>query len=339
MTVRYRGASSSVHSLPSGCAQGDVVGMILFLVQMSDLAMDPVHFASSQTGDTLAVPAPPPPAETPTEIRAKWIDDTSLAESVILDKMLTKEKDDFIGLRNYHDRHGWSLQTDRLALQERLTQIRQYVKTHDMSVNYKKTKVIPFNFSRKYDFEPRVEYDGQILDIEYTAKLLGVIIDSSGRWNKHIEYITNKAKQRVYFLKRLKHLGASEDTLKQIYFLFIRSILEFAAPVWTGALIVNKKLTNMIAKVQRYVCRVIRPDLTPDQTEKELNILSLESRRIAITRRFANRMVKNTNFAYLFQRNKREASMSFGKIIEPTWKRKRYGFSSIPFFIRLINEG
>ena len=83
-----------------------------------------------------------------------------------------------------------------------------------MSVNYKKTKVIPFNFSRKYDFEPRVEYDGQILDIEYTAKLLGVIIDSSGRWNKHIEYITNKAKQRVYFLKRIKHLGAFEDTLK-----------------------------------------------------------------------------------------------------------------------------
>ena len=26
MTVRYRGASSSVHPLPSGCAQGDVVG-------------------------------------------------------------------------------------------------------------------------------------------------------------------------------------------------------------------------------------------------------------------------------------------------------------------------
>ena len=42
MTVRYRGASSSVHSLPGGCAQGNVIGMQLPLLQLSDLCMDPV---------------------------------------------------------------------------------------------------------------------------------------------------------------------------------------------------------------------------------------------------------------------------------------------------------
>ena len=172
MTDRYMGASSSVHSLPSGCAQGDVVGMILFLVQMSDLAMDPVQYAGTQVGDMLAVPAPPPPALTFSELRLKWVDDTSLAESVRLDKMLDKEKEGFINPRNYHDRHGWALQTDKSKIQDRLSQINVYAKCHDMSVNFKKTKVIPFNFSRKYDFFPKIEYDSNLLEVDYKSKLL-----------------------------------------------------------------------------------------------------------------------------------------------------------------------
>ena len=68
----------------------------------------------------------------------------------------------------------------------KLGQIREYANLHDMKVNHKKTKIIPFNFSRKYDFLPKLEYDGHLLEVEYTCKLLGVMIDSSGRWNEHI---------------------------------------------------------------------------------------------------------------------------------------------------------
>ena len=120
MTVRFRGASSSIHSLPSGCAQGDVVGMILFLVQMSDLGMPPVQYAGTQAGDTLAVPAPPPPAVTPEEVRLKWVDDTSLAECVRLDKVLEKEESVLTGPRNFHDRHGWILSQNNSKLQKRI---------------------------------------------------------------------------------------------------------------------------------------------------------------------------------------------------------------------------
>jgi hypothetical protein len=35
------------------------------------------------------------------------------------------------------------------------------------------------------------------------------------------------------FLRRLKLLGGSEDTLLDIYKLFCRSVLEYGAPVWT----------------------------------------------------------------------------------------------------------
>ena len=105
----------------------------------------------------------------------------------------------------------------------------------------------------------------------YKTKLLGVVVESSGRWNSHIDYLTNKAKRRAYLIQRLKRLGASDETLKLIYILFIRSILEFAAPLWTGALTQNKKLTLQIQSVQNYICRIIRPDLEPSETEAQMN--------------------------------------------------------------------
>ena len=166
--------------------------------------------------------------------------------------MLEKCDKEVVGPRNFHDRHGWVLKSDNSILQERLNQIREYADKLDMKVNIKKTKVLPFNFSKKYDFVPNLEFDGNLLEVEYQSKLLGVMIDSSGSWRAHIEYIAMKANRRVFFLKRLKRLGASQETLKLIYILFIRSILEFAAPVWTGALTGNKKLTNKLNKV--HVC-------------------------------------------------------------------------------------
>ena len=152
--------------------------MVLFLIQMSDLGMNPVSYAMTQVGDTLAVPAPPQPAMTADEIRVKWVDDTTVGECVQLEKMLIKNSEEVIGPRNYHDRHGWRLQDSKL--QERLNQIKEYVQIYDMKVNIKKTKIIPFNFSKKYDFQPKIYYDGNELDVEYKSKLLGVMIDLTG---------------------------------------------------------------------------------------------------------------------------------------------------------------
>ena len=58
-----------------------------------------------------------------------------------------------------------------------------------MKVNTKKTKIIPFNFSRKYDFIPKYNIDGQELDVVYEAKLLGVMIRSDCQWKRITTYI------------------------------------------------------------------------------------------------------------------------------------------------------
>ena len=95
---------------------------------------------------------------------------------------------------------------NNLLIQTRLDEIKHYADKNDMIVNRKKTKILPFNFSRKYDFMPHLEFDNETLEVVYQAKLLGVILDSSGRWNEHINYVTRKAKQRVFMLQRLKRI-------------------------------------------------------------------------------------------------------------------------------------
>ena len=134
------------------------------------------------------------------------------------------------------------------------------------------------------------------------------------------------------------NLRASDDTLKLIYILFVRSILEFAAPLWTGAVTQNKKLTMQLQRVQNYICRIIRPDMAPAETEAMLKLCSLEGRRINATHKFAKGMAENPNFSSLFHRNTRESSRNYNKIIPIKWKTNRHGYSSLPYFSRLLGQ-
>ena len=56
------------------------------------------------------------------------------------------------------------------------------------------------------------------------------------KWDLHVEYIHKKASKRLYFLRRLKRSGLSCDELIVLYVSMIRSVLEYACPVWSTCL-------------------------------------------------------------------------------------------------------
>ena len=67
--------------------------------------------------------------------------------------------------------------------------------------------------------------------------------------------IVQKGNSRLWFLRRLKSLGESKETLKDIYKLFCRSKLDLGAPVWAGSLTArNKAYTE---SVQQNALRII----------------------------------------------------------------------------------
>ena len=160
---------------------------------------------------------------TRTELRLKFLDDLSLAETISLKDVL-EPSPSIIGPPNYHDRSGLSLPPERSRLQVRLNELKDFVDSAEMKVATSKTFIMPFNFTRKFSFTPHLTYDGEELDVIYSTKLLGVYLTSDGKWDKNIDHIVSKANQKLWFLKRLKYLGASRDTLLEIYNLFVRHI-------------------------------------------------------------------------------------------------------------------
>ena len=152
MVLRYKNQQSTEQFLPGGGPQGVTLGLLMFAVEVNDAGMDPppplpepVH-----DGDVSSNLAPPPAAMSEEELRIKYVDDLSLAEVINL-KDLT-EADQLIGPRLFHDRNGLKLPPDKSKVQERLNELEQYVMVHDMKLNTTKTKIIPFNFTRKHNY-------------------------------------------------------------------------------------------------------------------------------------------------------------------------------------------
>ena len=56
-----------------------------------------------------------------------------------------------------------------------------------MLINKKKTQVILFNHSKKYDFPPEVSFDdGTLLEVISETSLLGVVISDNLKWNRNV---------------------------------------------------------------------------------------------------------------------------------------------------------
>ena len=146
-----------------------------------------------------------------------------------------------------------------------------------------------------------------------------------------------RANVKMWYIRILNILGASKCMLKEIYCLFVRQVLEFAAPVWTSSL--SKQNIQNLEKLQHYATDIIcgTNSLSYEQRMEELSLLSLEERRWAITSKFAVKLAKDPDFNYLFPiRNSRE-TRSANKYIEPRAFTRRYLVSPIPSYIKLLN--
>ena len=325
MILRYKGAQSSRHWMPGGSPQGTLLGVLLYLVYVSDIGMDLPSVTPTVPGviDLPSVPYPPPAAVSNHEARLKFVDDLSLAECVSLNSRLASDGDKL-----------W-LPASNSTLQSRLNEIVMAADYHDMKLNLDKTKIISFNFTRNYKFEPQLTLDGEALDVVEETKLLGLTITSDCKWNKNVKNTKAKGNGRLWFLRRLKLLGAKEDTMIEIYKLFCRSVLEYCAPVWSGAL--TKANTEDIERVQRNALKIIMGASYVNYEEclDQINEQTLKERHDQLCLRFAESCLKNDKFSSWFQKGVNTRSGSY--FLEPVSKTNRYRNSAIPHLTRLLN--
>ena len=79
------------------------------------------------------------------------------------------------------------------------------------------------------------------------------------RWQAHVDTITTKAAQRLWFITLLKRASVDQQSLATIYTALVRSVTEYASQVWhTGP---TSEQSNQLDSIQRRTMYIIYPDL------------------------------------------------------------------------------
>ena len=272
-------------------------------------------------------------------VKVKFVDDGSVAVSVNLKSCLIPDSQDRPRPLNYHERTGHVLPDVNNLLHYYIRDTEQFTQENKMIINKQKTKIVSFTKSRKWDFPPELSFsDGTLIECVPSVRLVGVIVSQDLRWFQNTKYICDKARSKLWILRRMKVLELNQFQLFDVYIKEIRSILEMAVPVWHPCL--TKLQTREIENIQKISFKII---LQHRYKSYELacntfNTVTLEERRTQLCYRFAKKNLKSDH-SYFTQitTNVKTRQNSTIRVKEVKCNFGRFSKSSIPYLARLLN--
>ena len=189
---------------------------------------------------------------------------------------------------------------------------------------------------------PDLHLKGTPLPVVSSCKLLGVHVDSDLSWNTHVNKTIAKANKCIFILHRAKKFNFTIQSLLTLYMWFVRTGLEYAAPVWHPALTLVQR--THIERVQRRCFRIIlgREYTTYEDALARLNCSSLEDRREMLTLRFGKSLLRSQfhrdllppTVGRIHGRNTRHHQR-----LQPVRCTKEfYKKSTIPYVVSLLNQ-
>ena len=163
------------------------------------------------------------------------------------------------------------------VLQDSANNILTWCDANKMIINESKTKEMIINFSKSDVNVPDLVINGQKIERVTGTKLLGVTITNDLSWSEHVDIITGKASQRLFFLRLLRRANVNMDQMIQIYCSLIRPTVEYACQVWHGNL--GKGQSDLIESIQERALKIIMPDASYDLAREIASLPTLADRR------------------------------------------------------------
>ena len=273
------------------------------------------------------------------EIHLRYVDDLSLAEAVSLKELESVP----VGLRPqpdaYHARTGHVLKPEDSRVYRHLLSTQQYATANGMQLNPTKTKLMLFNPAKVYDFMPAFPMHNEEIELIEKTKLLGVVLSSDMSWSPNTEYLVTRCNKKLWILRRLKKLGASQEDLIDVFIKQVRSLLEYAVPVWHPSLIGEDRLE--IERIQKSAFCIILGDQYRSYSSslKTLKMDTLYSRRNKLCKKFARKAAKNVKFSQWFKPSKKLpfTRRKHAKYQEVYSRTVRYQKSPISFLTNILN--
>ena len=303
MRVKYKGVLSDLYLLPGGGPQGTLLGLFLFLVLVND-----VGFEGQQNNVGELITSKRRVKELNT-IHLKFVDDLALAEAVNMNTQVTESPlEERPQPDPYRSRTGHKLINEQSKVIKQLEETKKYADVNKMKINFSKTKIMLFNPCVSKDFLPQIECEGSTVELVEQTKLLGLIISSDLSWSANTDFIEERCYKKLWMLRRLDKLGADSDDLIDVYCKQIRSILEFAVPVWNSSL--TGENIAQLERLQKTALHIILGDQYTSYTAalKLTGLDKLSERRKKICLKFAKKAEKHIKFTHWFKPSERRVN-------------------------------
>ena len=101
----------------------------------------------------------------------------------------------------------------------------------------------------------RLAIGGELLETVTETKLLGTVVTNNLKWDKNTENIVKKANKRMELLRRIAPFGTNKEEMKNLYILYIRSLLEQSCVVWHSGLTLEN--SQDLERVQKTALKLI----------------------------------------------------------------------------------
>jgi hypothetical protein len=123
-----------------------------------------------------------------------------------------------------------------------------------LPINFTKTKVLDICTKKGLCLSPLIGPGGAVIENVSEARLLGIILASNLKWNKHVDFMAARARRQIYAISMLKWSGAPAAILWGTYSALIRSLLTYAFPAICN---MPKTLFEKLGSIERRVGKII----------------------------------------------------------------------------------
>ena len=327
MYLTYNGAQSSKKMLPGGGPQGAYLGGLIFIIKYNGAFLRPPIPRCMQG----------PISKSKAE-KVKFVDDGTVAVTVNLKTSLVQDPVDRPRPHNYHERTCHVLPDENNLLQFYINDTENFVEENKMVINKKKTKVISFSKSRKWAFPPELHFsDGTPIEYVSDTRLVGVVVSQDLKWFKNTAYICQKARQKLWILRRMLKLDLDIYQMFDVYTKEIRSILEMAVPVWHSGL--TNQQSSEIESIQKVAMRIILQDkyVNYKLACQTFSAKTLADRRTKLCSKFASKNFKSKNSLFTSVGSNVDTRQKSDLVKEYNCNFGRLYKSPLPYLARLLN--
>ena len=170
------------------------------------------------------------------------------------------------------------------------------------------------------------------------TKLVGVIISDDLKWQKNTDYICQRARTKLWTLRRLKKLNFDLFHILDVYTKEVRSLLELAVPVWHSGL--TRLQSAQIERVQKTAFHIILGDEYSgyDFACILLGMETLEQRRLKLCIKFAKKDLKSQKTMFIKTKKTTNTRAKPSKVKEIICRTNRFRKSALPYLSSLLNS-